>query len=683
MSHHVPCVVCGFATTQELNPSIHGVLAVCEKCVNRGDVLFGEPENEGDKTNDDADPRSSREPDERSGDDGAPSAGASEEVTEAQGGQAEAQGHRETPLEAEWREAEGVDQEAEGEEDGEQETVEASEKDLAERAEARLEKGESFQPDQGSEGRQAGQRDGAGDEGRSELSRDERPHPPDAAREGGQKGRRKREGRQTRDEPERTGGDGDSTGRVVYEKHGVTLYLAEVTAALRTIPDCSFDALMCDPPYGFSFMNKLWDYAVPSVELWRECLRVLKPGAPLVAYGGSRTYHRLACGIEDAGFELRDCMMWLHAKGFPKSQNVGLAIDKAAGAVREVVGPVALPARNGDGTNAMGGGWQDTPMVTIAATPLAKEWDGYGTALKPAFEPIVLARKPLDGTMAENVARWGVGGLAIDACRIDWDGPEDAAAAAAVGYADSRSRGAIRPSNSIGKESRDGTNRYDPSSIKGRWPANLLLDEGAAEILDAEVGPRKSGLAVRENGGGGQIMSGIGDQPYRPKPSLPNLGYVDGDTRPSRFYFTSKVSSFERELGCEDLEMRSAGEVVGRSEDKAPGTLHGRAGAAHGGGARNHHPTLKPIHLNTWLARLILPSPSRSRRLLVPFAGSASEIIGARRAGWDEIVGIEGDAEYAEIAKARLDRWAQIPENVDPMESRPESVDHRQAKLFW
>jgi hypothetical protein len=677
MSHHVPCVVCGFATTQELNPSIHGVLAVCEKCVNRGDVLFGETENEGDKTNDDADPRSSREPDERSGDDDAASAGAGQEGAQGHVVQAEAQGHRETPLEAEWREAEGVDQEAEGEEDGEQETVEASEKDLAERAEARLEKGESFQPDQGSEGRQAGQRDGAGDEGRSELSRDERPHPPDAAREGGQKGRRKREGRQTRDEPERTGGDGDSTGRVVYEKHGVTLYLAEVTAALRTIPDCSFDALMCDPPYGFSFMNKLWDYAVPSVELWRECLRVLKPGAPLVAYGGSRTYHRLACGIEDAGFELRDCMMWLHAKGFPKSQNVGLAIDKAAGAVREVVGPVAIARGQRDGTNAMGGGWQDTPMVTRAATPLAQEWDGYGTALKPAHEPIVLARKPLDGTMAQNVARWGVGGLAIDTCRIEGEGGgthcgNRDAAGACLGHANA------------GRSTSGETFHGPDTSPDGRWPPNLLLDEGAAEILDAEVGPRKSGLAVRENGGGGQIMSGIGDQPYRPKPSLPNLGYVDGDTRPSRFYFTSKVSSFERELGCEELEMRSAGEVTGRTDDNAPGTTHARAGAGGStGGSRNHHPTLKPIHLNTWLARLILPPPSRSRRLLIPFAGSASEIIGARRAGWDEIVGIEGDAEYAEIAKARLDRWAQIPENVDPMESRPESVDPRQAKLFW
>lgn len=394
----------------------------------------------------------------------------------------------------------------------------------------------------------------------------------------------------------------------------------DVVAVLRGFQDNSFDALACDPPYGFSFMNKAWDYDVPSVETWAECLRVLKPGAPLVAFGGSRTYHRLACGVEDAGFELRDCLMWLYAKGFPKSQNISLTIDKAAGATREVVGTRVLTGNAAVSLKDKGGTYgvqvgtvppKEVP-VTAPATDLAKAWDGYGTALKPGHEPIVLARRPLDGTMAENVARWGVGGLAIDACRI--------------------------PRN----------------EEQSSYPANLAFDEDAAAIFDAEVGPRVSGKAVRRNGGGGQIMSGIGDQPYKPKPALPDLGYLDGKTNPSRFFFCSKVSTKEREAGCDGLPLRSAGEVTER-EDGSAGLDNPRAGAGRTGGARNHHPTLKPISLTTWLARLIMPP--RPGVILVPFAGAGSEMIGALKAGWGAVFGIEREADYLPIARARLAHW--------------------------
>jgi len=458
--------------------------------------------------------------------------------------------------------------------------------------------------------------------------------------------------------------------------------LREVLAGL---PNFSFDAIACDPPYGFRFMGKSWDYDVPSVDIWRECLRVLKPGAPLVAFGGSRTYHRLACGIEDAGFELRDCLHWLYAKGFPKSQNIGLAIDKDVGAEREVVGSRVLTGNAAISTKDKGGTFgvqvgsipaKEVP-VTAPATALAEEWDGYGTALKPAYEPIVLARKPLDGTMAENVARWGVGGLAIDACRVGdggqakWSSPRGG-----IWITDPEAVGILQ------------------AAAAGRWPANLLLDEAAAEILDAEVGPRVSGVAVRHNGGGGQIMSGVGDQPYKPKPKLPDLGHMDGLTNPpyrprrahaagaaiaSRFFFCSKVSTWEREFGCEGLPLRSAGEVTER-EDDSDGLESPRAGAGRTGGARNHHPTLKPVALTTWLARLIMPP--RGGRLLVPFAGAGSEMVGAMRAGWTTIVGIEREAEYVEIARARLHRWSQVPANVDPSESRPEPADEKQANLF-
>ena len=344
----------------------------------------------------------------------------------------------------------------------------------------------------------------------------------------------------------------------------------EVVEVLRGFNDCSFDALMCDPPYGFSFMGKAWDYDVPSVDLWRECLRVLKPGAPLVAFGGSRTYHRLACGIEDAGFELRDQLQWLYGKGFPKSQNIGLAIDKAAGATRQITGTRTLTGNAAISTKEKGGTYgvqvgsippKEVP-VTAPATALAQAWDGYGTALKPAFEPIVLARRPLEGTMAANVAKWGVGGLAIDACRIE----------AAPGDLDGnsnyvRSGGpniAMSGGNTVGRAAKE-----DPA---GRWPANLILDEDAAAILDEQAGDRPS-TPYRANTAEGAVL---------PMTRRTAGGYKDGGG-PSRFFYTTKVSTKEREAGCEGLPLRSAGEVTER-EDGTAGLESQRAGAGRGGG---------------------------------------------------------------------------------------------------
>jgi hypothetical protein len=431
-----------------------------------------------------------------------------------------------------------------------------------------------------------------------------------------------------------------------------TIHHGSVLDVARGLPEASFDALLCDPPYGLSFMGKRWDYQVPSVEEWAACLRALKPGAPLLAFGGSRTYHRLACNIEDAGFELRDQLCWLYAKGFPKSLNVGLAIDNAEGAEREVIGTRTLTGNAAVSTKEKGGTYGvqvgtvpavEVP-VTAPATDLAKAWDGYGTALKPAHEPIVLARRPLDGTMAENVARWGVGALAIDACRISTDGAERPLIQS-VGR---------RTSKNVFGDGLNGSKAIGQTNV-GRWPANLLLDEGAAEILDAEVGPRISGKAVRHNGGGGQIMSGLGDAPYKPKPPLPDLGYLDGKTNPSRFFFCSKVSTNEREAGCEGLPLRSAGEMTGDREEGSAALDSPRTGAGRGNGARNHHPTLKPISLTTWLARLIRPPVPG--RILVPFAGAGSEMIGALLAGWPMVVGIEREADYLPIARARIAHW--------------------------
>ena len=414
----------------------------------------------------------------------------------------------------------------------------------------------------------------------------------------------------------------------------------DVLATLRELPDNTFDALLCDPPYGLSFMGKVWDHGVPSVAVWAEALRVLKPGAALVAFGGTRTFHRMAVNIEDAGFELRDCLMWLYGKGFPKSHNVSKALDAAAGATRPVVGTrtltgnAAVSLKDKGGTYGVQVGTVPAKQVdvTAAATPLAQQWDGYGTALKPGWEPILLCRKPLDGTVANNVQRWGCGALAIDACRIE---------------------GAARPvmartttkvaANAMAGESTGATSSGEMTD-EGRWPANVCLDEDAAAELDASVAPTKS-VPYRGNENTGAVL---------PMTKRTPGGYADAGG-PSRFFYCSKVSTKERERGCEALPMRSAGECTDR-EDGSARLESPRTGAGRGGGARNHHPTLKPIALAQWLARLVMP-PTPDATLLIPYCGAGSEIIGALQAGWPLVFGIEGEQAYTEIANARIAAW--------------------------
>jgi DNA modification methylase len=185
---------------------------------------------------------------------------------------------------------------------------------------------------------------------------------------------------------------------------------------LQLLDENSVDAIVTDPPYGLAFMGKKWDYDVPSEELWRQCFRVLKAGGHLLCFAGTRTQHRMAVRIEDAGFEIRDMIAWVYGSGFPKSLDVSKAIDKAAGAEREVVGET----RKGAQSESTGryGAWGDGITPTLPATPEAKQWEGWGTALKPALEPITVARKPLIGTVAENVLQHGTGAINVDGCRV-------------------------------------------------------------------------------------------------------------------------------------------------------------------------------------------------------------------------------------------------------------------------
>jgi hypothetical protein len=251
------------------------------------------------------------------------------------------------------------------------------------------------------------------------------------------------------------------------------VHVGDMREVLASFEPNSIDSVVTDPPYGLSFMGKGWDRGVPGVEFWQEALRVAKPGAHLLAFGGTRTYHRLMCAIEDAGWEIRDCIMWVYGSGFPKSHNVGKAIDREAGAEREVVGNNPNH-RAISGTLYEGvyqGGNTGAATITAPATDAAKQWEGWGTALKPAWEPIIVARKPLEGTVAQNVLEHGTGGINIDGCRVG---------VPMVGRTGEHNCGQPR-ANLYGKAS-TAYRHGDVVPGLGRWPANLIHD-GSDEVV--------------------------------------------------------------------------------------------------------------------------------------------------------------------------------------------------------
>jgi site-specific DNA-methyltransferase (adenine-specific) len=246
----------------------------------------------------------------------------------------------------------------------------------------------------------------------------------------------------------------------------IELLLGDCLERLRDLPDCSVDACVTDPPYGLSFMGKAWDYDVPTVEVWREVLRVLKPGGHLLAFAGTRTQHRMAVQIEDAGFEIRDLIAWVYGSGFPKSLDVSKAIDKAAGAEREVVGSRVADDIRGGNMHAANRGERHVINITAPATPAAQQWSGWGTALKPALEPITVARKPFKGTVAANVLEHGTGAINVDGCRV--------AHAEPCRMMQPSQANIDNPSDKCRQAGR----REAVLELKpeGRWPANLIHD---------------------------------------------------------------------------------------------------------------------------------------------------------------------------------------------------------------
>ena len=384
------------------------------------------------------------------------------------------------------------------------------------------------------------------------------------------------------------------------EKRPYAVLNADCLDAMKRMPDNCIDTIVTDPPYGLSFMGKNWDHGVPGAEFWKEALRVAKPGAHLLSFGGTRTFHRIACAIEDAGWEIRDCLGWLYSSGFPKSMDISKAIDKKLGAKRVERGGV------GDHEGTVDFGMKNRcpkcgkPFFSanpcscpredlIPITEDAKKWSGWGTCLKPAFEPIVLARKPLEGTVVENVMKYGVGGLNIDECRVPSKEPVVV--------------------HSPGKETLYDSGHGDMGTWvdnRGRFPANIIHD-GSEEVL--EVFPNNVKGGTWNNTKGARHFENNGKSTeYTNKGSDNSVGSA------ARFFYCAKASKSEK-------------------------------------GKDNPHPTVKPLELMKYLIKMVAPE---NALVLDPFMGSGSTGVAAIQIG-RRFIGVEKEEEYFNYAKKRIE----------------------------
>jgi DNA modification methylase len=446
-------------------------------------------------------------------------------------------------------------------------------------------------------------------------------------------------------------------------------------------------------------------------ESWaREALRVLKPGGHLLAFGGTRTYHRLACAIEDAGFEIRDCLSWMYGSGFPKSLDVSKAIDKANGVEREVV--ETIPDRWAGKGTVLQRSTQDERAeahITAPATPEAQQWQGWGTALKPAHEPIVMARKPLAGTVAANCLEFGTGALNVDGCRIGYASEADKRLETRGVHVG----GAYK--HPAGDSFKKAENAVAPVNPAGRWPANVVLShdsrceqvgtrrvkgtgpraggdlsnrvtalEGGdrvrtdhagipdvetvawrcvescpVRLLDEQSGERPAG-EPRLNRRGITTGTSIGGQGRygTSEPHEAITGYGDSGGA-SRFFYTAKASSAERNAGLEGFEAKPVPVSVIQTQDRT--SAGDELGGKQQSRQRNVHPTVKPIALMRWLVRLVTPPGGT---VLDPFAGSGTTGIAAGLEGLN-FVGIEREEEYVRIAEARIRWWGEHPEGLE------------------
>jgi site-specific DNA-methyltransferase (adenine-specific) len=437
---------------------------------------------------------------------------------------------------------------------------------------------------------------------------------------------------------------------------------ADCIEAMKQMAENSIDAIVTDPPYGLGFMGKEWDtfdksqfgkageegendlkvkknfeilprygdskdlYAF-SLEWAREAIRVLKPGGHLLSFAGSRTYHRMACAIEDAGFEIRDQIMWIYGSGFPKSMNIGKSLDKMQGNEREVIGERKADDIRANNLMHRATGVNDNSH-TIQITKGTTEWEGWGTALKPAHEPLVLARKPLsEKTIAENCLKWGVGGLAIDNCRVGLNGEEPPGGSGKRVY----------KSNAFTEDKIYSENKT--TSPLGRFPANVIHD-GSDEVLErfpdnkGAFAPVKAG----QKGFGGEIYG-----KYKSGGDDGKSFHGDGLGSAARFFYCAKAGKKERDAGCESIEPSEGIRSPAPRESEEVKTKV----------RTNNHPTVKPVALMRYLVTLI---SREGQTVLDPFMGSGTTGMACKEIKRN-FIGIEKEKDYFAIAKNRIDKW--------------------------
>jgi site-specific DNA-methyltransferase (adenine-specific) len=431
------------------------------------------------------------------------------------------------------------------------------------------------------------------------------------------------------------------------------LMLGDNIESLKKLPDNSIDSIVTDPPYALNFMNKRWDSEVPSVQFWSEVYRVLKPGGHVLSFGGTRTYHRMVVNIEDAGFEIRDQIMWLYGSGFPKSHNIGKAVDKLQGNEREVVGVsnnINFDNKKEGDKSFYDNAWasSDISRKDINITKGQSPWEGWGTAMKPSVEPICVARKPLsEKSVAENVLKWGTGGINVDGCRVGYTSEVDK----------NNTINATYTTNKDNKQSEDwGTKQIgNVSKEEGRFPANIILDEIAGELLDEQSGVSKSSPNKWEGDNNaaiyGKYEKGIRQSTFSDKGGA------------SRFFYQAKVSKSERNMGLDGFEEK---ETSGQVECKKCIKCNKYYQAGDGRElcsciepdykkptTKNTHTTVKPVNLMAYLCRLVTPP---NGICLDPFMGSGSTGIAAQLEGF-RFVGMEMDKDYFKIAEARIENF--------------------------
>jgi len=458
--------------------------------------------------------------------------------------------------------------------------------------------------------------------------------------------------------------------KIYSECKDYTLYSGNMLEVLDTMNENSIGAIVTDPPYELGFMGKSWDSSGIAFqkETWEKCLRVLKPGGYLLAFGGSRTFHRIACAIEDAGFEIRDTIMYLYGTGFPKSMNIGLAVDKKNGVDSPIVGQredilkkQAKDIREGhrkilDSFNA-GANERNNGFVNVTADikQAQNRYRGWGTQLKPSYEPVIVARKPCEGSCVDNVIKYGVGGINIDECRIGYESGGTAASNPLLrlknNYRTPQTSKIENNSFDYVDERTGFSTSKNEINESGRFPSNVILsyddetyDEVCGGFPDSDgCKPHKIYSNTEKYDGYGSITKKSGEM----------VGYSDSGGSASRYFYCAKASSKDRDEGLDYFEKKTSGELTERKD--------GSAGISAFAGSRcpksNFHPTVKPVDLMQYLVRLVTP---KGETVLDPFMGSGSTgkavmFENRERDANYKFIGVELTEEYLPICEARIE----------------------------